>query len=436
VSVPDFQDKLKDVSRTILHVDMDAFYASVEQRDHPEYRGKPVIVGSDPKNGKGRGIVATCSYEARKFGIHSAQPISQAWKLCPQGIYLLPDMEKYARVSSRIMGLLFEFTDLLEQLSIDEAFLDVTGSERLFGSGIEIGRKVKESIFRELQLTASVGVAANKFVAEVASDMQKPDGLVVVEAGREREFLAPLPIRRLWGVGPKTETHLKEIGLETIGQVTGMQQSELVARLGKTGAYLWQLSHGIDDRPVAPEEGFKSIGHENTFEQDTADSELINKTVLNLVQRVAQRLREKGARARTISVKYREADFSTYTRRITLSEPVDTAEKIFPVAVKLLKTLLRENVLVRLIGVYGSNLEIASSGKQMDLFEESPKDRKLAAAIDDIAQRFGDNAITRAALVKQSPVAGRQSPVEGRQSNAAVRDQTTKSRKQNLVTDG
>jgi nucleotidyltransferase/DNA polymerase involved in DNA repair len=310
-------------------------------------------------------------------------------------------MEKYARVSSRIMGLLFEFTDLLEQLSIDEAFLDVTGSEKLFGSGVEIGRKIKERIVRELQLTASVGVAANKFVAKVASDLRKPDGLVVVEAGREEEFLAPLPIRRLWGVGPKTETHLREIGIESIGQVAAMQQSDLVARLGRSGAHLWQLSHGIDDRPVSPEEGFKSIGHENTFEQDTGDPELIHKTVLHLTQKVSQRLREKCARARTISVKYREADFSTYTRRITLSEPVDTAEKIFPVAVKLLKTLLREKVLVRLVGVYASNLEITSSGKQMALFGESQKDRKLAAAIDDIAQRFGDNAITRAALVKK-----------------------------------
>jgi DNA polymerase-4 len=390
------------MSRTILHVDMDAFYASVEQRDHPEHRGKAVIVGSDPKNGKGRGIVATCSYEARKFGIHSAQPISQAWKLCPRGIYLLPDMEKYARVSSQIMGLLLEFTDLLEQLSIDEAFLDVTGSGKLFGSGAGIGRKIKERIFRELQLTASVGVATNKFVAKVASDLHKPDGLVVVDPGREKEFLAPLPIRRLWGVGPKTETRLREIGLETIGQVAGMQQSELVARLGQTGAHLWQLSQGIDDRPVAPEEGFKSIGHENTFEQDTADPELINKTVLDLTHRVAQRLRGKGARARTICVKYREADFSTYTRRTTLSDPVDTSEKIFHVAMKLLKTLLRQGALVRLVGVYAGNLEIASGGKQMALFDESKKDRKLAAAIDDIAERFGEKAITRAALVKKS----------------------------------
>jgi DNA polymerase-4 len=199
--------------------------------------------------------------------------------------------------------------------------------------------------------------------------------------------------------------------------------------LGKAGAHLWQLSHGMDDRPVAPEEGFKSIGHENTFEQDTADFELINKTVLDLTHRVAHRLRGKCARARTISVKYREADFSTYTRRTTLSDPVDTSEKIFPVAVKLLKTLLRENVLVRLVGVYASNLEITSSGKQMALFDESQKDRKLAAAIDDIAQRFGDNAITRAALVKK--VVSGESLVQGHSSEP--NDKVPK--KQNLLTD-
>jgi DNA polymerase IV len=179
------------MKRTILHVDMDAFYASIEQRDRPEYRGKPVIVGSDPKGGKGRGIVATCSYEARKFRVHSAQPISKAWSLCPQGIYVLPDMNKYARVSGRVMDILREFTDMLEQVSIDEAFLDVTGSERLLGTGIEIAGKIKEKISRELGLTASVGVAANKFIAKVASDLEKPDGLVIVAPGTEKEFLAP-----------------------------------------------------------------------------------------------------------------------------------------------------------------------------------------------------------------------------------------------------
>jgi DNA polymerase-4 len=390
------------MDRTILHVDMDAFFAAVEQRDHPEYRQKPVIVGSDPKEGKGRGIVATCSYEARKFGVHSAQPISQAWKLCPKGIFVRPDMEKYERVSERVMEIFLEFTDLIEQVSIDEAFLDVTGSRQLFGSGPEIAHRIKNRIREELGLTASVGVAANKFIAKVASDLRKPDGLVVVEPGREREFLAPLPVGKLWGVGPKTEANLRRAGLERIGQITGMQHSELTARLGKTGAHLWQLAHGIDDRPVFPEEGFKSIGHEITFEHDTADPELVRATLLSLSEKVAHRLRSNGARAKTIAIKYREADFSTYTRRITLNDPVNTAESIFPAACKLLKTLLREEVLVRLIGVYASNLQIEVTGKQMSLLDPVPqKSQKLASAMDHIVERFGDQAIIRAAMVRK-----------------------------------
>jgi DNA polymerase-4 len=388
------------MSRTILHVDMDAFYAAVEQRDHPEHKGKPVIVGSDPKEGKGRGIVATCSYEARKFGVHSAQPISQAWKLCPQGIYVRPDMEKYSRVSIQVMKILLGFTDMLEQVSIDEAFLDVTGSARLFGSGVEIARKIKRRILEELQLTASVGVAQNKFVAKVASDLKKPDGLVVVDPGHEKEFLAPLSIGRLWGVGPKTENQLKRIGLERIGQLADLQHADLVVRLGKNGAHLWQLAQGTDDRPVLPEEGFKSIGHEITFEQDTSDSALLEATLLDLTERVAHRLRTQGVRARTIAIKFREADFSTFTRRITVSNSVNTTEAIFPVARKLMKSLIREGVVVRLIGVYAGNLEEETEGTQMSLLNQPPqKDRKLAAALDDIAQRFGNQAITRATLI-------------------------------------
>jgi DNA polymerase IV len=390
------------VNRTILHVDMDAFYAAVEQRDHSQYRGKPVIVGSDPKQGKGRGIVATCSYEARKFGVHSAQPISQAWRLCPQGIYVSPDMDKYSRVSSRVMSILLEFTDQLEQVSIDEAFMDVTGSEKLHGGGAEIAGKVKNRIKKDLHLTASVGVAENKFIAKIASDLKKPDGLVVVDPGCEKEFLAPLPIGRLWGVGPKTEACLKQIGLERIGQIAELNHSDLIARLGKSGAHLWQLAQGIDNRPVISSEGFRSIGHEITFEQDTGDTQLLDRTLLSLSERVAKRLRVQKARARTITVKFREADFSTFTRRTTLAGPVNTTEQIFPVAQRLMRPLLRKGILVRLLGVYAGNLEIESDGAQISLFDQTPqKDRKLAAALDDIVHRFGEKAITRAALIRK-----------------------------------
>jgi DNA polymerase-4 len=386
--------------RTILHVDMDAFYAAVEQRDHADYRGKPVIVGSDPKEGMGRGIVATCSYEARKFGIHSAQPISQAWRLCPQGVYVRPDMGKYDRVSTLIMDIFSDFTDMLEQVSVDEAFLDVSGSRRLYGSGEEIAGKIKLRIRTELQLTASVGVASNKFVAKVASDLKKPDGLVVVPHGSEKDFLAPLPIGRLWGVGPKTEACLKKIGLERIGQIAAMPVKDLVAQLGDHGAHLSQLAQGMDDRPVVAEEGCKSIGHEFTFEHDTADFNLLHSTLLDLSGKVAHRLRMQGMSARTVAIKFRESDFSTFTRRVTLGEPVDTSEKIFPAALKLMKNLIREDVRVRLIGVSASNLETNAGKSQMSLFNQaSPKDRKLAAAMDDIAQRFGSHSITRATLI-------------------------------------
>ncbi len=389
------------IVRTILHVDMDAFYAAVEQRDHPEVVGKPVIVGSDPKGGKGRGIVATCSYEARKFGVHSAQPISQAWRLCPHGIYLRPDMAKYVRTSGQVMAILLDFSDLVEQISIDEAFLDVTGSYKLFGTGAEIARKIKARIRDELRLTASVGVAASKFVAKVASDLRKPDGLVIVEPGGEQQFLAPLPIGRLWGVGAKTEAYLRRIGLERIGQLAELTRSELTARLGKSGDHLWHLAQGIDERSVSPEEGYKSIGHEVTFERDSADAKLLHDTLLELTGKVCLRLRAHSARARTITVKFREADFTTYTRRTGLNAPADTAEKIFPIAYKLLRSLVREGHLVRLIGVYASNLETNAAGGQLGLFDDGApqKERKLANALDHIVRRYGEGSITRAALV-------------------------------------
>lgn len=392
------------MARTILHVDMDAFFAAVEQRDRPEYRGKPVIVGSDPKGGKGRGIVATCSYEARKFGVHSAQPISEAWRRCPQGIYLRGDMGKYARASERLIAVLHEFTDRVEPVSIDEAFLDITGSLRLHGTGLEIAKKIKNRIYEDQRLTASVGLAANKFVAKVASDLQKPDGLVVVEPGHEEEFLAPLPIRRLWGVGPKSEEALAHLGIRLIGDIAKFDQAALFRRLGQSGEHLWQLAHGLDDREVSTEGGFKSIGHETTFEKDTGDRQLLHDTLLHLTEKVAQRLRAGGVRGRTVTVKLREADFSTYSRRITLGSPADTMEQIFPVAWKLAQGLMRQGNLVRLIGVSVSNLDAPETGGQLSLFD-SPrgKDRRLAQALDKITRRFGDQSITRAALVPRKP---------------------------------
>jgi len=386
--------------RTILHVDMDAFFAAVEQRDHPEYRGKPVVVGSDPRQGRGRGIVATCSYEARTFGIHSAQPISRAWKLCPHAVYVRPDMQKYARVSRSLMDILARFTDLLEQISVDEAFLDVSGSRRLFGSGPEMARKIKQSIRDELQLTASVGVASNKFVAKVASDLQKPDGLVIVEPGTEKTFLAPLPVGRLWGVGPKTESYLKGLGLDRIGLLADLPEDNCVARMGSVGRHLIHLARGEDDRPVIPEEGIQSIGHEITFERDTADPEELKQTLLGLTEKVARRLRMSGASARTVAIKFRESDFTTRSRRTTLERPCDTTEFLYPVALRLMMPLVRDGVAVRLIGISAGSLQTKEGREQIPLFEASSgKDRQLAAAMDEIVQRFGSRSITRAALV-------------------------------------
>lgn len=395
------------MARTILHVDMDAFFAAVEQRDRPELRGRPVIVGADPKEGRGRGIVATCSYEARRFGVHSAQPISQAWRLCPQGVYLRPAMDKYRRASERVMALLFEFTDLVEQVSIDEAFLDVSGSRRLFGAGKDIALRIKERIRTELGLTASVGVAGNKFVAKVASDLRKPDGLVVVEPGREKEFLDPLPVARLWGVGKKTEALLLRMGLSTIGDIARAERAELEHRLGSAGASLWELAHGIDDRPVSPEEGCKSIGHETTFEQDIEDGDILHDTLLHLTEKMTRRLREHGARCRVVTVKYREADFSTFTRRRRLAEPADTTEEVFPAAWQLLRGMLRKGKRTRLIGVYASDLVLGARGGQLELFAETnERERRLAQALDSIAGRFGEDAVTRASLVARRGKSG------------------------------
>jgi len=309
-------------------------------------------------------------------------------------------MHTYARVSARLMEILSEFTDLLEQVSIDEAFLDVSGSSRLFGSGREIAERIKGRIRETLGLTASVGVAGNKFLAKIASDLRKPDGLVVVEPGREKEFLEPLPVGRLWGVGPKTEAYLRSLGLERVGQLAALPEDNCIARMGATGRHLLELAQGKDDRPVFPEEGCRSIGHESTFDRDTADRQRIEKTLLDLAERVARRLRRGGVRARTIAVKFRESDFSTYSRRATLGMPADTTEAIYPVALGLMRSLFREGASVRLIGVHAGSLEAEDARTQMSFFDASrQKDRKLAAAMDTIVGRFGRSSITRAALV-------------------------------------
>ena len=392
-------------TRSIIHLDMDAFYASVEQLDHPAYRGKPVVVGADPRGGKGRGVVAACSYEARRFGVHSAMPITKAYRQCPQAIYVRPRISRYAEVSDQMFAILRDYTDLVEPLSIDEAFLDVTASQRLHGPAETIGRTLKSRIKSELGLIASIGLAPNKFLAKVGSDLGKPDGFIVVAPGREREFLDPLPISRLWGVGPKTEARLKRVGLHTIGQIARVGVEGLETMLGDGGRDLWELANGMDDREVTSEQEAKTIGAETTFEEDTADLEEIRKTILDLSDRVGRRLRREGYHAHGVTLKFRDHNFKTLTRASMLSQPTDLGEELFQAAMTLLQGVQWTGKRVRLLGVTATRLLSGEtpSGEQLHLFRKAsePKER-LARTIDAIRERFGAGAIERASLAGEA----------------------------------
>jgi nucleotidyltransferase/DNA polymerase involved in DNA repair len=382
--------------RSILHVDMDAFYASVEQFDHPEYKGKPVIVGADPRDGKGRGVVAACSYEARKFGVRSALPISRAWKLCPEGICVRPRMQRYVEVSRQVMEVFRRYTDLVEPLSIDEAFLDITGSTTLLGPPEQIARSIKIEIREATTLNASVGLAPNKFLAKIASDLKKPDAFVVVEEKHVEAFLRDLPISRLWGVGPKTEQRLHEMGYRTIGQLAAAGRPELVRSLGSLGEHLFQLSHGKDDRPVVPNGEPKSISSETTLDEDTADREFLMRTILELSDRVAQRLRKEEYRAGKITLKLRYSNFSTHTRQSSLEKLTQTGGEIAAVA-RFLFSQFPLNRKIRLIGVSAGDLHRdGADPRQLGLFEQASQNEKLSHTVDEIKHKFGNDAIRRA----------------------------------------
>jgi DNA polymerase-4 len=379
--------------RAILHVDMDAFYAAVEQRDDPTLKDKPVIVGANPQGGRGRGVVSTASYEARRFGVFSAMPISQAYRLCPKGVYLPVDMEKYVRISSQVLEILREVTDIVEPVSIDEAFLDVTNVRRALGSGEAIARRLKASISSQTLLTASVGVASSKLVAKVASDLRKPDGLVVVPAGTEAAFLAPLPVRRLWGIGPKMEEVLLRAGIRTIGDLAGADPSTFERRVGTHGHDLLLLARGIDDRPVVADPGeAKSLGQEHTYSEDTSERERLRRTLLDLSDGVARRLRQHDLKGRTITLKYRDETFRTLTRAETVSAPTNSGDTLFSVAWRLFEAVHGPRK-VRLLGIYVSGF----GGHQLELFTPPPSrsDRIRDAVID----RFGEGAVRRASLL-------------------------------------
>lgn len=370
---------------------MDAFYASVEIRDNPELRGKPVIVGAGPQE---RGVVSAASYEARKFGVHSAMPSRTAYKLCPHGVFVRPDMKKYSQVSKQIMAILETFTPLIQPLSIDEAFLDVTGSQTKFGDALTIAKRIKAEIRAQTGLTASVGVAPNKFLAKLASDLNKPDGLTVITEENKVKVLAPLPVGKLWGVGKVTEKRLHELGIQTIGDIQRMPIDELRRYLGNSADHLHALAMGEDDREVETDGESKSISSEHTFDVDTADLDQIKKCLLEQCEEVGARLRKDGFAARTVQLKLRYADFTTLTRRQTLEQPTQDEMKIYEVAGQLLSAERIEGKRIRLIGIGGSNLTAPEI--QADLFNRTDEKRdRLAKVVDELRSKLGPGAIKR-----------------------------------------
>jgi DNA polymerase-4 len=376
--------------RTILHADMDAFYAAIEQRERPELRGKPVIVGGDGP----RQVVSTCSYEARKFGVHSAMPGVQAKRLCPHGIFVAPRMELYAAVGAQVREVFGEFTDQVEPLSLDEAFLDVTGSRALFGDGAQIGARLKQEVKARTQLTVSVGVATSKYVAKVASDLRKPDALVVVPPGTERAFLAPLPVTRLWGVGPATRGLLERAGLHTIGDVQSRSEAQLTAAFGQNlGEHLFVLANGLDAREVEPVREAKSIGHEMTFVEDLMKADEVREVLLQLAEMVGRRLRREGVHAGVVRLKLRHPDFTTLSRQRQVQPTADDLV-LYRVACELLDACWPGRPGVRLLGVTAARLSGGGGPVQGALFAPAMKKReRILAAMDAIRDRHGESAV-------------------------------------------
>jgi DNA polymerase-4 len=384
---------MPDILTPILHVDMDAFYASVEQRDRPELRGRPVIVGGIGS----RGVVSAASYEARRYGVHSAMPIGSARRLCPGGVFLPVRGKHYAAIGRQIRQIFLTFTPLVEPLSLDEAFLDVRGCEGLFGPAPRIARTIKDRVKAETGLTASVGVAPNKFLAKLSGDLGKPDGLVVLLPKQVTAFLAPLPVSRLWGVGARGEQRLHALGIRTVGALAERSERILVDQFGEVGRHLWQLAHGRDDRPVVPDRQAKSISTETTFAYDIADRPLLRDCLLELVDEMASRLRQAGVRARAITLKLRSSDFRTRTRARGLAEATDATEVLWRAAAELFEVSLPDEMLpLRLLGV-GAGRLTRDTAVQGDLFDDGRRERQAALdkAVDAIRGQFGPSAIHR-----------------------------------------
>ena len=386
------------MGRTIIHVDMDAFYASIEQRDDPSLAGRPVIVGGVTGQ---RGVVSAASYEARRFGVHSAMPVARARKLCPEGAFVSGDMPKYVAVSGKLRGILSSYTPLVQPLSLDEAYLDVTAGLRLWESAEKIGREIKERVRDELDLTASVGVAPNKFLAKMASEHCKPDGLLVIKPGDEADFLRDLPVREVYGVGKVTARRMAERGIGAVGQLAEMSRQELRRAFGKQGERLYELARGIDDSEVVADTEAKSISHETTFDVDVDDEKRLRRTLGVLSDRVSARLRQEDLVASTVSVKVRLADFTTLTRERSVKQPLDADNEIFSMAWTLFQETPLGGQKIRLLGVGVSGLD--SDSGQMSLFSDSgEKNRKAMRAVDNIRRKFGDAAIGRASRAVSS----------------------------------
>jgi DNA polymerase-4 len=385
--------------RTIFHIDMDAFFASIEQRDHPQYRSKPVIVGAQPGN---RGVVSAASYEARSYGIHSAMPINEAYARCPHGIFVRPRMEVYESVSCALMELFSTFSHVVEQISVDEAFIDMTGTGRLFGPPLTAARRIAAMIRSRQQLTASIGIAPNKFCAKIASDMNKPNGIAVcpdAPAAVER-WLAPMPVGKIWGVGKKSVRILNRMNIQSIGDLQRMPPEKLIERFGKQGISLYHLCRGIDERPVHTDETCRSISREHTFAADSSDTQKWRDLLFDLTQDVSRRARKYGIRGSTVFIIWRRPDFSRHTRRKTLPRQTNVAKLIFEGALALLGEIREPSL--RLLGVGLSGLD---SPLQTDLFAEESGMRRWEAseaAMDELAGRFGRKVIKKGSEIRKS----------------------------------
>ena len=384
-------------STNILHCDLDAFFASVEQLDNPSLRGKPVIVGGSRHS---RGVVSTCSYEARKFGIRSAMPAAQAYRLCPQAVFLPVNMPRYQEASRQVFSILSRYSPIMEIISIDEAFLDISGCSSLYGSPEKIGRLIKEQVYSELGLIISVGISYNKFLAKLASDMDKPDGFRIITERQAVELLRPLPVSRIWGVGQKTKESLNKLGIKTIGDIQDLPTGWLEDKIGSAGRLFWELAHGIDQRTVEPEHDRKSLGREETFPEDINDAAYLKKMIAQFSAELCRKLRQEKLQAASITIKLRYSDFKTITRSKTIT-PCNSDIIVTEIASELLDHSFNNKQPRRLFGLSLGHLSPAASLEQGSLFEPplNTDHKSIDLLMDEIRNRFGPDAINRANLL-------------------------------------